>query len=150
MLNIPDLNQVLIMLYLRTFIGALVLSFIIAKLTRWGVLKSILITTTSKMFSDHLIAPLLTIIPMKMFFPPIKHAVLFLMVHYSITIFIEPFIHLAILRSISTLFLSREGGYNFGTKAYLFLASFEAGVIVFKFAHKYFLPSTMKYFYAYW
>jgi hypothetical protein len=116
------------------------------KLTKWSFLKSAAATIPSKFICNAVLIPILITIPARFYLRPLKMRSLDIITMYTSLLIIAPFIHIALLRTISVLYVSKEKEYMFGLKDYFFLVMFQFGVQAFEFALRFFLPIiTMKY-----
>lgn len=134
MLHSPEIVMY-IKLFLPRFIGLFILSFVIAKLTKWSFLRSLIITGASKLISWSIYTLFITlpIVFLEMSKIGASMTVGIFLVSEISSIFLEPIAHIAALRTISELYLSKDKEYNFGRKAYLILVLFRFGMLIFNF-----------------
>lgn len=139
MLHSPE-TVIYTKLFLPNFIGFFILSFVIAKLTKWSFLRSFIVTSASKLISWPLYTLFITlpIVFLHMSKIGASMTVGLTLVSKISSIFLEPLVHIAALRTISELYLSRDKEYNFGRKAYLILVLFRFGMLIFNFLWLYF------------
>ena len=136
---------VLIIHFLKIFVGAFVLSFIIARLTKWSIVRSLVITVIST-FISYFIASVFITLPITLFSLSFKMGLCAIhVVFWTRSILLEPIVHIAVLRTISQLYLSKDKEYMFGWKAYLLLVLFRCGVWILNFIWIYFLLIIKRY-----